>query len=193
VAVLVEAISVIIRADRLDPFGGWEAFKAIVPNDTLCADNELVRVGFMSPTEVRRFVEVLRSHGLAYAETGPAQDIVIADQQRGFTTPCNWAEFGHINWENDPKQRVAAARMSGSRIKQVLTPDGWTYGQSLSREYCFMPTVPDSATTATNSVREQMTGDPEDGLHRRGITVKGAISPVPKSRPSFWDRLRGRR
>ena len=50
-AVLVEGISAIVRADRLEGFETWEAFKEIVPNGTLCADGELVRVGFMSPDE----------------------------------------------------------------------------------------------------------------------------------------------
>ena len=53
-AVLIEAISVVVRADELlKKFpGGWDAFKSIVPNQTLCADNEIVRVGFMSPQDV---------------------------------------------------------------------------------------------------------------------------------------------
>jgi hypothetical protein len=52
-AVLIEAISVVIRADTLlKKFpGGWGAFKLIVPNQTLCADNEIVRVGFMAPQD----------------------------------------------------------------------------------------------------------------------------------------------
>ena len=39
-AVLVKGISVVIRADRLlQAFSGdWEAFKKIVPNETLCAE-----------------------------------------------------------------------------------------------------------------------------------------------------------
>ncbi len=48
-AVLVEGLSVIIRADCLQNFETWDAFKEIVPNETMCADGELVRVGFMSP------------------------------------------------------------------------------------------------------------------------------------------------
>ena len=53
-AVLVEAISVIVRAAAIHQKypGGWEAFKRIIPNQTLCADNELVRIGFMTPDDV---------------------------------------------------------------------------------------------------------------------------------------------
>ena len=48
-AVLVEAISVIVRVDSINEKfpGGWIGFKDHVPNQTLCADNELARVGFI--------------------------------------------------------------------------------------------------------------------------------------------------
>ena len=42
-AVLCEAISVVVRADcALAAFGSFEAFKRIVPNQTLVSDNELM-------------------------------------------------------------------------------------------------------------------------------------------------------
>ncbi|WP_397586185.1 hypothetical protein [Sphingorhabdus sp.] len=138
-AVLVEGISVIIRADCLQNFETWDAFKEIVPNETLCADGELVRVGFMSPDGVQAFVETLKSHGLRFNGDGPAIDIVIADQQHGFTIACDWAEFGHIDWKNDPEKPVAVARLLGSHLHQVLTPDGWIYDRSLTQEFGFIP------------------------------------------------------
>lgn len=144
-AVLVEGISVLIRADRLDPFGTWEAFKAIVPNETLCADNELVRVGFMSPAEARCFVDVLRSHGLRFSETGPAEDIVICDQQRGFSTECNWAEIGSVDLGEDQSKPTACARLKGSTVTELVTPVGWTWENSLTREFLFVPSKPNDA------------------------------------------------
>lgn len=53
-SVLIEAISIVIRADELLKKlpGGWDVFKGIVLNQTLCADNEIVRVGFMTPQDV---------------------------------------------------------------------------------------------------------------------------------------------
>lgn len=64
--VLIEAISVVIRADRLlDVYpGGWDAFRNDVPNATMCADNELVRVGFMTPQDVEDYVGKLSDIGL---------------------------------------------------------------------------------------------------------------------------------
>jgi hypothetical protein len=53
-AVLVEAISVVVRRDAIDRSyeGGWVAFVSSVPNATLCTDDQLARVGFMDPKAV---------------------------------------------------------------------------------------------------------------------------------------------
>ena len=69
-AVLCEAISVIVRLDALEaPYGTFEAFKHDVPNDTLVADGEIVRVGFMTPDDVRAEPRRVwrRPFGLSYA------------------------------------------------------------------------------------------------------------------------------
>lgn len=140
-AVLVEGISVIIRCDRLlAAFGGdWEAVKSIVPNKTLCADNELVRVGFMVPADVKDFIARLAGHGLAYLADGAAQDLVVVDQMRGPLARCGWIEFGQVNLGGDPKERVAASRLVGSTQMVVITPEGWTFEKSLSSSFGFVP------------------------------------------------------
>lgn len=53
-AVLIEAISVVVRKDAIEKRfpGGWDSFLDEIPNNTLCTDGELVRVGFMSPQDV---------------------------------------------------------------------------------------------------------------------------------------------
>lgn len=141
-AVLVESISVVIRADALlTKFpGGWEGFKRIVPNQTLCADNELVRVGFMTPTDVEPFINKLQKAGLVFLNNGEAVEIVVADQMRGFTSKCNWAEFGRVNMDRKDRQEVAACRLVGSRVMQVVTPPGWQFEGSLSQKFGFVPT-----------------------------------------------------
>ena len=67
-AVLVEAISVIVRRDSVDRSlrGGWAAFVSGVPNATLCSDGQLARVGFMDPDAAGRFVTHLQSGGLDF-------------------------------------------------------------------------------------------------------------------------------
>lgn len=140
-AVLVEAISVIIRADALlSKFsGGWDAFKLRIPNNTMCADNEIVRVGFMSPPDVESFIKLLERSGLTYIQSGQAIDLVVADQLHGMASPCTWAEFGHVNLGSDPEKRIAACRLSGSTNMQVVTPPDWTFENSLSRSFGFAP------------------------------------------------------
>jgi hypothetical protein len=140
-AVLAEAISVVIRCDRLlAVFGNdWNAFKAIVPNQTLCADNELVRVGFMSPADVEGFVDTIQRRGLTYLVDGVAKDIVVVDQLRGPLARCDWIEFGHISLDGDPNKKVAACRLVGSSQSVVVMPEGWRFEQSLSVSFGFVP------------------------------------------------------
>jgi len=140
-AVLCEAISVVIQADRaLSTFGSFERFKAIVPNATLAADGHLIRVGFMVPDDVKAFVERLESHGLRYLHGGKAQDLVVVDQMRGPAAPCDWLDFGNVEVSGT---RVAAARLRGSASNQLVTPDGWKAEGSLSQTFGFSPTTAD--------------------------------------------------
>jgi hypothetical protein len=139
-AVLVEAISVIVRLDtiRNQYPGGWPAFEKDVPNKTLCCDNELARVGFMNPKDCKSFVDGLGRVGIIHLKDGNSQDIVVADQIQGLTTPCDWAEFGRIDME--PGKTVSAVQSKGAAIKRVFCPDNWTYEKSLSGSFGFAPT-----------------------------------------------------
>ena len=140
-AVLVEAISVVVRLQAVhDRFpGGWAGFREWVQNQTLCTDNELIRVGFMTPTDVQRFIRGLEDDGLAHLRDGNAEDIVVMDQNLGPTSPCLWAEFGQIDYQGDPRKRVSTARLVGSTNMQLWTPEGWTWEASLSRQSTFVP------------------------------------------------------
>lgn len=62
-AVLIDALNVLVLRDvlRLRYPGGEEAFLRSCPNDTLCADEHLARVGFMRPSDVARFCDHLES------------------------------------------------------------------------------------------------------------------------------------
>jgi hypothetical protein len=65
-AVLVEAISVVLRRASIARSypGGWDGFVEAVPNTTLCYDDDIARVGFMSPPDVERYVTDLQRCGL---------------------------------------------------------------------------------------------------------------------------------
>ncbi len=140
-AVLIEAISVVIRADVLTEKipGGWDEFKRLVPNKTLCADNEIVRVGFMVPQDVEAFVDRLETMGLKYLRNGKAVDIAVVDQVRGPTAKCEWLEFGRVNIV-DSETEVSTCRLVGSKSSEVVTPPGWIFEKSLSSTFGFVPT-----------------------------------------------------
>ena len=153
--VLIEAISVVVRVDAVERKypGGWPSFAASAPNQTLCADGELARIGFMNPSDVQAYVDALAQHGILYQVDGAARDVVVVDQIRGPVLTCPWIEFGHLNLEGDPKQRVAACRLSGSKSNKVATPDGWVFARSLTSSYGFVPS--EHQDKSLNFVRRQ--------------------------------------
>jgi hypothetical protein len=151
-AVLVEAISVIVRRDAIDRRfnGGWKAFVSRVPNETLCTDGLLARVGFMDPKSVGRFVEDLRADGLEFIRAERCADIVVIDQQRGPTMPCDWVEFARIPFGEAGGKVSAAWLFEGPRAATGIhfpslkmdftTPAGWEFEGSLSERFQFVST-----------------------------------------------------
>jgi hypothetical protein len=150
-AVLVEAISVIVRRDAIDSkyLGGWDAFEENTPNRTLCMDEHLARIGFMSPTDVESFIKYLESYGLVYLDNEAAQDIAVADQQSGLTAECDWLEFGKLGFGSAGKvsacwffdgPRIAAGTHLSSLSMQLATPVGWEFEGSLSHTFGYTPT-----------------------------------------------------
>jgi hypothetical protein len=133
-AVLVEGISVIVRVEAINERyrGGSTSFVLRVPNKTLCSDNEVARIGFMTPDDCKAFIDHLASMGIVFLRGGNAQDIVVADQLRGFTVPCEWADFGRI--ELNPSQTISAAQLKGTDSRQVFCPEGWKYEGSLTQQ-----------------------------------------------------------
>jgi hypothetical protein len=153
-AVLVEAISVIVRLDAIsDRYpGGWPAFRDNVPNRTLACDNEIARIGFMVPDDVRTFMQRLEVLGLSFLKSGRAVDVAVADQQSGISTACEWLQFGHVALNGN---RIAACQMVGTESQQVFTPDGWQFEGSLSQTYTF---VPERGLTKSMSLIEHRDG-----------------------------------
>jgi hypothetical protein len=137
-AVLIEAISVVVKMSALCERypGGWEAFRDNAPNQTLCADEFLVRVGFMTPDDVESFVRELEHAGLVYLKNGEPQDLVVADQQRGFAVSCSWADIGSVEIDGS---KVKACQATEGNSNYLISPDGWQVEGSLSQTYIFAP------------------------------------------------------
>ena len=138
-AVLVEAISVVVRADRLLARMAWDDFVTMVPNATLCADDELVRVGWTGSRRGPTIYHRLEETGLRYLENGASVDMIVIDQQRGPMAQCEMIEVGAIPFGPREGHAVSAARLVGSSRRQLLTPDGWQYEGSLSQTFRFVP------------------------------------------------------
>jgi len=169
-AVLVEAISVIVRREAIaERFsGGWQRFLAIVPNRTLCSDENLARVGFMSPPDVAAFISRLEQGGLTFVHDGRALDIAVVDQMRGPTIPAEWLEFGPLSFDETGYKVSACWLQEGPRIATgihvpakpmtLATPHDWSYANSLSAQFTFVE-------------NEQMQNDLEFLRHEDGMDV----------------------
>jgi len=150
-AVLVEAISVIVRKDAIERkyAGGWNAFVEAVPNATLCADDDIARIGFMSPEDVEAFERRLQRHGFVFLDHGKAIDFAVADQQRGLTTECDWLEFGKLHFDEGEGKvsacwffdapRVAWGTHTRGTSMQLATLKDWEFEGSLSQQFGFVP------------------------------------------------------
>jgi len=138
-AVLVEAISVIIKVSTINSKfpGGWSEFRDTVPDGTLCSDGELARLGFMTIEEAMAFIGGLEKIGFVHLADGQPLDLAIADQQRGFDTPCEWADFGRVNLDGHERKQIAACRLAGSN-EGIFLPDEWTYEKSLSSRFLYV-------------------------------------------------------
>lgn len=132
--VLIEAISVVIRADRLEEAlpGGFAELSATVPECTICSDGDLVRVCFLHSEDADTFIDWLGRYGLRHLVDNRAHDIVVIDQRYGPMGKCDWIECGEVSGGPSSPRRVRAARRAGSRSTTVVTPVGWTFERSLS-------------------------------------------------------------
>ncbi len=148
-AVLVEALSVIVRRDAITKHvaGGWKKFVEIVPNNTLCFDDELARVGFMSPASVDEFVTKLESLGLRHFSDGYAMEMAVVDQLTGPLSNVTWLEFAPFPlgagkqvtscWLFDEPRRGAGIHMKGLHM-DLAVPPGWKYEGSISANHVFV-------------------------------------------------------
>ena len=174
-AVLCEALSVIIRRKSIDRFfsGGEQAFIDLVPNDTLCTDGELVRVGFMAPDDVKEFVDELERYGLLlHSDNERETDVVVVDQLSGLLASCNWLECYRMRIDDhswvtvaclsdasltDPEQLSQENPSNDKdRREELFVPPGWGFHGSLSDSGKFVAT--DEIPRRLRFLRE------EDGL-----------------------------
>ena len=135
-SVLIEAISVVVRNKSLDSRypGGVSGYAADCPNHTFCSDGRLSRIGFLSPRDVRFFVEMLESHGLVERRGAATIDIAIVDQNQGPDPCCRWLDFGRL------PDNTARCWLAGKKPGRLATPPDWQPGLLDAFEH--VPDVP---------------------------------------------------
>ncbi|MDA9680046.1 hypothetical protein N9U06_01140 [Gammaproteobacteria bacterium] len=135
-AVLVEAISVVIQLTSIEKYIGLDNFDKFENNNTLCTDGFLARLGFMKPEDVEAYTKRLEEAGLCHQLNKSACDFVVIDQQSGCTTRCDWLKVGKV----DPGFGViTCCRHLDDGSMQVFTPEGWEYPGSMSETFGFSP------------------------------------------------------
>ena len=147
-SVLIEAASVIVRKKAIEErlFGGLAKFQELVPNNTYCEDDFLVRVGFMSIDESKNFIELLETYGLRFLVNERTEDITYAQQGIGFTYPCDWAECFQV-FLFEPKKSVMVCKMIEDESDRLGLPNDWKPAdlkfaseEDLKTRYVFMRT-----------------------------------------------------
>lgn len=142
-AVLVEGISVLVSIDAIHAryAGGWERFVQLAPNHSLCNDDEIVRVGFITTGSALEFVEHLESFGLTFLSHGQAVDIVVCDQHNGPVAQCDWLQFTRMPFESGQigmawrRPLPAAGNPAPSADLRLVAPAGWAFAGSLSEKF----------------------------------------------------------
>lgn len=199
--VLVEAFSVITRKDRIEESypGGMDGFLQDCPNRTACFDDDLVRVGFMDPDSVRKFVATLGNCGLVHRdEHGRAQDLVVVNQGQGPTTPCDWAEVFVVNLAG---ATVEICRLAGTDNPRLACPGGWR-PEKAKNSLIYVP--PDEMESRMEFLREEngltvcrdrVTGkimySPSAKMARAPGSTDCQDSHTPGQRSSLWQSLCG--
>lgn len=114
VSVLLECSNVIVRRSAVERSypGGLGQFGRDVPDASYCADQHLVRVGFMASWDAEAFVEKLVERGFRFS-TDDDSDICVADGPWP-TSPCRWLHFepdnaaqGRCWWAGDEPGELA--------------------------------------------------------------------------------------
>ena len=123
-AVLIEAISVVVRRDAIQRCfpGGWEEFSRTPPNQTYCTDHSLARIGFMNPADVGAYVTMLERNGLTFQDAGQSVDLAVVDQRHGPTVPARWLTMGKVEIEGHD---VSIAWLGEEYDGGVAVPCGW--------------------------------------------------------------------
>jgi hypothetical protein len=134
-AVLIEAFSVVIRIETIEAKypGGIAAYKHICPEQNFCCDNSITsRIGFPTLDQAEEFVGILEDIRFLYNVDGDFDEIAIVDQWDGIILPCNWLEFGFMEFAR-LEGRVPVCKSRGCTSMSMSVTPSWLDAYSQGR------------------------------------------------------------
>lgn len=154
-SVLVECLNVVVRRRAIEDRypGGFAGYAADCPDETLCADAHLVRVGFMNKADVGEFcLRVLSRAGLASSPSGrpedaeiPDESVAIVEQDHGPWHPQPWLSYARRD------DGVCVCWLATAPQGDPAVPAGWTLPSPGT--FVRLPDPPPTAAPGTPSVR----------------------------------------
>jgi hypothetical protein len=162
-SVLVEALTVIIRRERLTAIHphAVDHFFTNAPNATARGDSYLVAVGFMNPDDARIYVRTLEQEaGFRHLENGECVDIAVVCQIRGPTAPCIWLDVA------TDARGVVHAWLKGTDPGPIAAFEGWTFEGSMSERPIYLEGVREVPPTidGQNVYHQRTYGQPAAAL-----------------------------
>ncbi len=140
-AVLIEGYSVVIN--KAQAMKNQEALSALTAVEgtlhplAICADNELLRIGFMEITHAYEFVAALENAGLKFRTdvNGEeiAQDFALVTQFGEMEVSCPWLDVQFTKMKNGTL--ICLGAMKGAENKGVAFPKHWSRQESILKRY----------------------------------------------------------
>jgi tetratricopeptide (TPR) repeat protein len=129
-AVYCGVVSVIVRSSTIEARfpGGVSAYGLSRPNETYCADGEIIRVGFLAEGDARFFIARLLEAGIMPPGSEVSSEISLIVEGVGFRHPCDWLQLGLFDG------RPAAWLAGSDRGKLAIS--AWEIEPSATRLQC---------------------------------------------------------
>ncbi len=121
-SVLIEGFNVVAKRSTVSERypGGFASFLEDCPVAAVCADDYIVRVGFMDPRDLDAYAAALEDNGLHMIIDNKYGDFAIIYGDSRLDRACPWLEFGRLG---DGKR---IAWEAGSDPGRVVVPEGWS-------------------------------------------------------------------
>ncbi|WP_178860722.1 hypothetical protein [Thiomicrorhabdus cannonii] len=140
-AVLIEGYSIVVNkaqaARKADALAALSTVDSSLHPMALCADNDLLRIGFLDLQAVRVFMTALQEAGLinaADAEAGQSADMVMVTQFGEMEGQCDWLKVQFTKLKDNTLICLAGLN-APEAVKGVAMPKGWTLEHSILKRF----------------------------------------------------------